>query len=267
MAIFYEHIKGCGAGTTGEDKVKDVWTWLEWPKTDSVKDRVYIYTNTSNQKPSTYIGYFITSDSQSEQTISSRLIFTNDVRGKKEDKSNTTNLKLTGTITVQSELGDENPAKFKVGETTTITEEKITTTGDIILQSNGNISVESGNITVDKGKCEALYFNATSDRRAKTNITPATFSALSVVNNLPIYTFNYKFDANNLTVGLIAQEAAQYDLDGFNMVDNLDATGIDNDMMQMKESKLVYVLWKAVQELSDQVDALKTEIHNLKQTK
>ena len=51
------------------------------------------------------------------------------------------------------------------------------------------------------------------------------------------------------------------------MVDNLDATGIDNDMMQMKESKLVYVLWKAVQELSDQVDALKAEIHNLKNTK
>jgi hypothetical protein len=65
---------------------------------------------------------------------------------------------------------------------------------------------------------------------------------LSVVNNLPIYTFNYLSNPEKLTVGLIAQEAAQYDLDGFNMVDNLNATGLNNDMMQMKESKLVYIL-------------------------
>lgn len=113
-------------------------------------------------------------------------------------------------------------------------------------------------------KCEALYFNATSDRRAKTNITPAKFSALSVVNNLPIYTFNYLSNPEKLTVGLIAQEAAQYDLDGFNMVDNLNATGLNNDMMQMKESKLVYILWKAVQELSAEVEDLKAQIRDLK---
>lgn len=90
-------------------------------------------------------------------------------------------------------------------------------------------------------KCEALYFNATSDRRAKSNITPAEFSALDIIKQLPIYTFNYLNDPK-LSVGLIAQEAAEHDLDGFNMVDNLDASGEFGDFMQMKESKLVYVL-------------------------
>jgi hypothetical protein len=48
------------------------------------------------------------------------------------------------------------------------------------------------------------------------------------------------------------------------MVDNLNATGLNNDMMQMKESKLVYILWKAVQELSAEVEDLKSQIRNLK---
>jgi hypothetical protein len=48
------------------------------------------------------------------------------------------------------------------------------------------------------------------------------------------------------------------------MVDNLEATGQDGDFMQMKESKLVYVLWKAVQELSAKVEELKAEIASLK---
>ena len=119
-----------------------------------------------------------------------------------------------------------------------------------------------GAITASK-QIQALYFNATSDRRAKSNITPVEFSALSVVNDLPVYTFNYRRQPE-LTIGLVAQEAAEHDLNGFNMVDNLDATGEDGDFMQMKESKLVYVLWKAVQELSAEVEELKAEIRNLK---
>lgn len=111
-------------------------------------------------------------------------------------------------------------------------------------------------------RCEALYFNATSDRRAKTNITPTEFSALATVNALPVYTFNYTTQPDNTTIGLIAQEAAEHNLDGFSMVDNLNASGENNDFMQMKESKLVYVLWKAVQELSAEVESLKAQLNN-----
>lgn len=122
---------------------------------------------------------------------------------------------------------------------------------------------ENGTIKADH-KCEAKYFNATSDKRAKENITPTKFSALSVVKALPTYTFNYKSNPNQKVLGLIAQDAAAHDLDGFNMVDNIEATGEGSDMMQMKESKLVYVLWKAVQELSLEVESLKAEIASLK---
>lgn len=124
----------------------------------------------------------------------------------------------------------------------------------------GNIKAD-GDIKADN-KCEALYFNATSDRRAKSNITPAQFSALTIVKNLPIYTFNYTSKPEDKVIGLVAQEAAEYNLDGFNMVDNLDASGENNDFMQIKESKLVYVLWKAVQELSAEVESLKAQLNN-----
>ena len=131
----------------------------------------------------------------------------------------------------------------------------------------GNVNITTA-LTVTKditcnSKCEAKYFNATSDRRAKSNITPAEFSALDIIKQLPIYTFNYLNDPK-LSVGLIAQEAAEHDLNGFNMVDNLEATGEFGDFMQMKESKLVYVLWKAVQELSAEVEELKMQIASLK---
>ena len=122
---------------------------------------------------------------------------------------------------------------------------------------------DTSGIIKAENRCEARYFNATSDRRAKSNIIPADFSALSVVKQLPVYTFQY-LNVEEPVIGLIAQEAAEHNLDGFNMVDNLDASGECGDFMQMKESKLVYVLWKAVQELSAEVEELKTEIRNLK---
>ena len=121
---------------------------------------------------------------------------------------------------------------------------------------------DQGTIKADY-KCEAQFFNATSDRRAKTDIKPASFAALDVVQSLPVYSFKYNTNPTPV-IGLIAQEAAYHNLDGFNMVDNLLATGENNDFMQMKESKLVYVLWKAVQELSDQVNDLKSQLASLK---
>jgi hypothetical protein len=153
----------------------------------------------------------------------------------------------------------ESSAKDSVGSTYTRQPTYFATSK---LTIDNNSSANDAEVII-KGKCEALYFNATSDRRAKSNITPTKFSALDVVTHLPVYTFNYYTD-NKKTLGLIAQEAAEFDLDGFNMVDNLEATGQDGDYMQMKESKLVYVLWKAVQELSAEVEDLKSQIHNLK---
>lgn len=173
------------------------------------------------------------------------------------------------TATNPNTWGKNYGAIYKKGETlfieSTKSDRSVYQPGYFAFSKITIVNDESKNNSelVVKGKCEALFFNATSDRRAKSNIIPAEFSALKVVNAIPTYTFNYS-NKEEKTIGLIAQEAAKFDLDGFNMVDNLEATGQNGDFMQMKESKLVYVLWKAVQELSAEVEELKAKITSLK---
>lgn len=118
-------------------------------------------------------------------------------------------------------------------------------------------------IRVDHGYVKAPYFNATSDARAKENIRKADFSALSIVNSLPVYNFNYK-DSNKPSIGIIAQEAAKFNIDDFSLVENIEATGENGDYMSIKESKLIYVLMKAVQEQQEQIEKLQAEIKQLK---
>lgn len=116
-------------------------------------------------------------------------------------------------------------------------------------------------------KVEAPYFNATSDERAKYEIEPANFDATSIVNNLPIYTFHYK-DSDAPSVGVIAQEAKKLDgrIKDFSLVDNPNASGENGDYMTIKESKLVYILWKANQELSARVSELEAQLAQIKKT-
>lgn len=107
--------------------------------------------------------------------------------------------------------------------------------------------------------CKAPYFNATSDKRAKENIRKSVFSALAIVNSLPIYNFNYK-DSDKPSIGVMAQEALQYHIDDFSLVENEEATGENNDYMSIKESKLIYILWKAIQEQQEEIELLKTQL-------
>lgn len=154
---------------------------------------------------------------------------------------------ITGSITALSKLTIKGGGATITGNTSVV---------DGTFHSSGKLS--SGTYI------EAPYFNAQSDRRAKTNIEQASFNALQAVKNLSIYTFNYK-DTNLPSLGVIAQDAAQIDFGtDFNLVNNLEASGENGDYMTIKESKMVYVLWKAVQEQQEIIDALKTEINNLK---
>lgn len=111
---------------------------------------------------------------------------------------------------------------------------------------------------------EAPYFNATSDRRAKTNIAAYTGNATELVKKLPIYTFNY-LSNNSASIGMIAQEAAIFDnvIPNFSLVNNEQATGENGDYMTIKESKLVYILWKAIQEQSQQIEELQKQVKQL----
>lgn len=114
-------------------------------------------------------------------------------------------------------------------------------------------------LEVTNGYVQAPYFNATSDARAKENIRKADFSALSIVNSLPVYNFNYK-NSEKPSIGVIAQEAAEFNVDDFSLVENVEATGENNDYMSVKESKLIYILWKAIQEQQQEIEELKSQL-------
>ena len=133
--------------------------------------------------------------------------------------------------------------------------------GAMFVPSNPESSILAHrNLEIDSSKyCQAGYFNATSDARAKENIRKADFSALSIVNSLPIYNFNYK-NSNKPSIGVIAQEAEKFNIDDFSLVENIEATGENNDYMSIKESKLIYVLWKAIQEQQEEIEQLKQQL-------
>lgn len=115
-----------------------------------------------------------------------------------------------------------------------------------------------GTITVD-GTIEATSFNATSDKRAKKNITKANFSALDIITKTPIYSFTYK--NNNVdSIGIIAQEVQDVQIDKFSIVNNKEASGENGDYMSIVEDKLIYVLWKAIQEQQEEISKLKKQL-------
>ena len=110
------------------------------------------------------------------------------------------------------------------------------------------------------GKCSAGYFITTSDRRAKTNIESADFDALSLILKTPIYSFDYK-ETQTPSIGIIAQDIQNVRIGNFDLVDNKDATGADFDYMHIHEGKLVYVLWKAVQQQQKEIEELKAQLN------
>ena len=137
-----------------------------------------------------------------------------------------------------------------------------------VLNASG-ITVKSATTFEKDVKCDgqiqAVSFNATSDKRAKTNIKRLDQEkALDIVNKLPVYSFNYKKD-NIPSIGVLAQEAAVYDgaIPNFSLVNNEQATGENGDYQTVKESKLVYILWAAIQEQSRQINQLKSQLKEL----
>lgn len=132
-------------------------------------------------------------------------------------------------------------------------------TGEQSLQFYCSIPATFSQQVTCQAQINAMSFNATSDKRAKTNIIKADFSALDIVKDLPIYTFMYKNTDIN-SIGIIAQEAQDIDINGFNIVNNKEASGENNDYMTINESKLIYILWKAVQEQQEEIQSLKKQL-------
>lgn len=110
----------------------------------------------------------------------------------------------------------------------------------------------SGTITgaeiISNGLCQANYFNAKSDLRAKTNIETADFSEEfidDILAAIVTYEFKNKSSTDPRFIGLIAQEViaicVEHDVDPHMFVSNMDATGVNNDYMYLNINNLMFL--------------------------
>ena len=101
----------------------------------------------------------------------------------------------------------------------------------------------------------APFFNASSDRRLKTNINTVEDSVLPLITSTPVYTFNYKKHPTIPVIGIMAQDVLDKNINDFNLVK--ESSG---GYYEIKESKMIYILWKAVQEQQKQIEALQARL-------
>lgn len=133
-----------------------------------------------------------------------------------------------------------------------------------IKDNDGNntfsVNYESGNIntpggTIDAKSVHASTFYAGSDRRIKENIKDTEIAGLDIINNISVKEYNLIADEEKKnTIGCIAQELREVLPDNLQSivkgVEEKETLAIDND-------KLIYILIKAVQELSKEIEELK----------
>lgn len=117
-------------------------------------------------------------------------------------------------------------------------------------------------LKVDNKPIHALYFNAISDKRAKENIKLSSYSAIDLIQKLPVYNYNYKNNQEKMT-GILAQDLLNAQPDDLDLVSNIDASGKDGDYMSIKNDKLMFVLLKAIQEQQELIIKLENRIQQL----
>ena len=278
--IFFDHIKGCSRDTTAYNT--GLWTWIQFARASDPSgpypeiiiangsngiNKVGSDGNTKNfliNKSSFSTAY--TWPGQPDETVKSLgQIITSDGPEQEIHKQLTIADHLLRVNHLQMLEGgvyfeptDAKNGLQAIGHNLTY----------FVLNASG-ITVKS-DATFEKtitcsNQITAVSFNATSDKRAKTNIKRLDQEkALDIVNKLPVYSFNYKKD-NTPSIGVLAQEAMVYDgaIPNFSLVNNEQATGENGDYQTVKESKLVYILWAAIQEQSRQINQLKSQLKEL----
>ena len=277
--IFFDHIKGCSRDTTEYDK--GLWTWIQFAKSNNDGFPASPYPKIIVAKGSNGINKVV-----DNATTWNYLLNPDQFSGADNWSAEGNTVKTLGDIittfgpaqTIYKNLtlhGDNklyvhyidfDTVKFaaniglKVYKDSNLT---YFTLNDSGITVNASATFEK-TITC-KDQITAVSFNATSDKRAKTNIKRLDQEkALDIVNKLPVYSFNYKKD-NIPSIGVLAQEAMVYDgaIPNFSLVNNEQATGENGDYQTIKESKLVYILWAAIQEQSRQINQLKSQLKEL----
>ena len=278
--IFFDHIKGCSRDTTAYDK--GLWTWIQFAKSNNDGFPASPYPKIIVAKGSDGINKTV-----DNTTTQNYLLNPEQFSDANNWSAEGSTVKTLGDIITTSGPGQTIYKNLTIDGDNKFYVHKIDF-GFVKFESNIGLKVYNKNadltyfllnasgITVKsaatfekdvkcEGQIQAVSFNATSDKRAKTNIKRLDQEkALDIVNKLPVYSFNYKKD-NTPSIGVLAQEAAVYDgaIPNFSLVNNEQATGENGDYQTIKESKLVYILWAAIQEQSRQINQLKSQLKEL----
>ena len=297
--IFWKHIKGLHKSTSSDE----LWSFIRFQKKNNstlanFANAPIIHLNTTDDDTATTptLGHIIT-EKATGQSITNPFTFLSnlDVNGA---------LDVDGKTTLNDELDVDDLATFHAGILLKTGNQRIrfdySSEGErnlICFQTSGgmnqrvkvgddNLPVQfphfvyvssswppastqqnDGDLTANRlfasSVCQAPYFNATSDRRAKTDIQPLLIDALELVKKTQLYSFKYK-ETDTPSIGIIAQDVQDVNINGFKLVDNEEATGKDLDYMTIHESKLAYILWKAVQEQQKEIEELRKQLNELK---
>ena len=267
--IFWKHIKGLSSN--------NIYTFLRFSNVAAGGDldnkditrlpKIYTFNSTDfDAQQATSYGYILTSDMvngyiTSDFTFKGGLTIHHDANTEIVLSFTNSQWKLDNTHDFYITKGIVINETAKINSTTDAST-SVATAG--ALQVSGGVGIAKklyvGGVTTIKDKCEATYFNAVSDYRAKKDFKLLDIDALELIKKVRLYSFNYK-DSNQPSIGIIAQDVQDININGFDLVDNKTATGENFDYMSIHESKLIYILWKAIQEQQKEIEELKLQLN------
>lgn len=183
-------------------------------------------------------------------------------------------IKLLDNISVYKNVGGTNSFRFGSGNNYTLIEDDGSISaygGTIRFGITGrevsfdlyvkNMASIYGNLNVN-GNVYAN--NISSDRRIKDNIKDCDIKALDIINKIQHKQFDKKDDGKHYNIGYIAQDMEEIDP---NFIIKREKTDTLEERYYINELPIIATLSKAIQELSQQVEALQNEIKVLKEEK
>ena len=249
MAAFYKYIKGYmsdgettqyiffNQAKTGEESIKDNRPYFS----SSIEDSVTKHYLVSEDGNHTFMGE---NTFKNKSVFNGIATFTNQVTFEGATKFTSVNIP-------DFQKGIKVSDSIQVGTSSF----SIKNSSDISLLSFSNDKVTFSQDLVSNKSITAQYFNALSDRHLKTNINTIEDSVLPFITSTPVYTFNYKKDPTIPVIGIMAQDVLDKNINDFNLVKKNG-----NGYYEIKESKMIYILWKAVQEQQKQIEALQARL-------
>lgn len=250
MAAFYKYIKGYMSD--GETKQ---YIFFNQAKTgeESIKDNRPYFSSSSN---ATDVDYFVSEKGKNAfsgaNTFSGTTTFTNKVTFEGSTE-------FTADTVPDFQKGIKVSTSIKAGTK----EFTIKNFKDDNLLIFSRIKSDALDLDIATFKCALIsdvsvtapFFNASSDRRLKTNINAIEDSVLPLIVSTPVYTFNYKKHPTIPVIGIMAQDVLNKNINDFNLVKKSSG-----GYYEIKESKMIYILWKAVQEQQKQIEALQARL-------